>query len=666
MKRRIPSNALVQRSVSVSEGDVSVADRPEAALGNSGADRYASLYSVHAKDPDTFMSKLVEEAVEMSIDDLKGYVAFLGITPTADILPSTDAIGKEWVSSFSALSSDKRDAIFELIMDIIKRKVCARGSKHAITELIEYLDTRVADTGIVGNNSLVIEVKKLRTEILKYVTGNQEGLDRESIDKLYTLAYIMTDLDTDLENTCTLEDADCQVQLILIRRTYRNHVEVGMKYDHGPGIGEKAFDMLPGIPKHLFHLNTYQLMRDNISNFMSLPPSEKPGHAYLLMKQFEERALIELIHVLGELFTITHELIQAFEIKTDKAATDVNLALTKMERLCSRTWQQSFSDALPPIDASATNVESIATCMVNNKQEGGDGESGESGDSGNSSNSGNSGDLKVSSDLKNLIKPVQVNIFKLQSNIRNAFSNLKRQMAVAYTSTTNDRSNISMYTHGHALPRIQLLRQNIEQMVYKYLAIPAKVAMDTANVGKGRDMKTLLLQGKLTKGDIVSYRFSEERTRIMYALKIARFGGQLLALWLAQQAYLEEYADAVYKKNVRPPKLTRLLYIFLGIDATIQLATLAIMVLASYVIVDKTDPRSQTYVINDVFIRDFLADYFVTTGMVAVLGVLVGGVVHRRKFFEFEATGRDGVDMYRQMMIVVCAIVGITPTFMLM
>lgn len=82
--------------------------------------------------------------------------------------------------------------------------------------------------------------------------------------------------------------------------------------------------------------------------------------------------------------------------------------------------------------------------------------------------------------------------------------------------------------------------------------------------------------------------------------------------------------------------------------------------------VDKSDPRSQMYVLNDAFIRDYLADYFVTTGMIAVMGAMVGSVVHRRRFFELEQTGMEGVEMFRQMMMVICGIVDITPTFLLL
>jgi hypothetical protein len=268
---------------------------------------------------------------------------------------------------------------------------------------------------------------------------------------------------------------------------------------------------------------------------------------------------------------------------------------------------------------------------------------------------------------------VEKSIALLQSNVRQAFIDLKRQLALAYTSTTSNISKISVYTHGHALPRISFLKQNIETMVYKYLDIPTSVVGKLASQGMdGGKFKykskhrpeTRFMGGKLTKGDIVGYKLFDERSRIMYALKLLRFGGQMLALWVAQQAYLEEYGSTVYKKDARPPKLTRMLVVFLSIDATLQLFTLGVLVLTSYIMVDKTTSRNQTFVINDEFIRDFLAEYFVTTASIAALGALLGDVIHRRVFFEFQKTGKHGVDMYRTILIVVCAVIGIVPFFL--
>jgi len=267
---------------------------------------------------------------------------------------------------------------------------------------------------------------------------------------------------------------------------------------------------------------------------------------------------------------------------------------------------------------------------------------------------------------------VEKSIALLQSNVRQAFSDLKRQLAVAHTSTTSKISKISVYTHGHALPRISFLKQNIETMVYKYLDIPTsavgKLELQGMNGGKfkykSKHRPETRFVGKLTKGSIVGYKLFDERSRIMYALKLLRFGGQMLALWIAQQAYLEEYGSTMYKKDARPPKLTRMLVVFLSIDATLQLFTLGVLVLTSYIMVDRTSSRTQTFVVNDEFIRDFLAEYFVTTASIAALGTLLGSVIHRRVFFEFQKTGKHGVDMYRTILIVVCAVIGIIPFFL--
>lgn len=613
--------------------------------------RFDRLFLKHSKDVMQYMTRVVEDAD--SID--KEYVDSFQNQAVDDFLPNQDVIDGAWITKFNQLKYDKQNLIFKIIMDLLRRKSCLNNTsvvKRMLPDIVEYVATKVVPEmkDVKDVHDLVDEVVRWNEELAKHAHKFQ---NEASMD----VALMLSTLDPDLETTCYLDsDTGCQSELILMRRRYRASMEDALSLNQ-----KEPFELLP-IKQHLFSLNTYRVMQNEITEFMALTQPEKVHQTILLQKKFEMMALNELLVVMAELYQLSYDLLKAFENNTEKSVDDIALVLLKMERLCSRTWQQTFSEKLPATQSRCPSNIAVGVPVAQEArlgiQAGG----------GGGSNSGGGGSMLTTEQQDNL-KGLQQTIYKLQNNLRNVFSELKRQLAVAFTSTSNKNSNIRLMYQNNTLSRIQFLKANIEQMVYKYLEIRTIADLPdnlTINHNERHRMRNMVMHGKMTKGDVVSYRFSEERTRIMYALKLVRFVGQILALWVAQQSYLEEYAAAVYDKKVYPPPLTRMLYIFLSIDATIQLAVVLILVLLSYVMVDKRNPISQTFVINDEFIRDFLAEYFVTTAMTAVLGVMIGGVVHRRKFFEVEQTGRDGVEMFRIMMIAVCGIVGIIPIFMLL
>ena len=610
-----------------------------------GDNTLADWFSRHTQQPDLFFRRLFRDAAKTTPKILKQYATELANKPVPDVLPHVNVFEDKMIKRFKELPPEQKETLVSIIVDLIKRKLCDKNNANnpVILEIMNFVARTFAAS--IPDSSASRDVTELINVIKKYAPNLANP-------SAYETAYLMSELDPQLEKTCPLGNAMCQNKLISIRRTYKKNIEASLQF------GEKPFELLP-VTTHLFHLQTYQELRDKIADFIALTPSEKREHAPLLQKQFEYQALYELTHVIAELYSLSQMLVNELG-KKPVSNDNVGTILTKMEHLCSRTWQQTFADSMLPVEPKT--LQDVQKCLVNP----GHAPGAPAPRPPMMTGGGNSEQLQ-DWNLQLEIKDVQNKIFQLQSHVRSGFAELKRQLALASTSTSNNGSNISTFAHGQTLPRIQFLKQNVEAMVYKYLEIPSSdLIADRLPIKKDdKTLRNLRLNAKLTFGDIVTYKFSEERARIMYALKLLRLMGQVMALWLAQQAYMEEYNDAVYKHNVRPPKLSRMLYVFMSIDAAIQVVMLAILVLVSYVMVDKNDPRSQTFVINDEFIRDFLAEYFISTSMIAVMGMMVGAVVHRRKFFELEKTGKEGVDMFRQMMMIICVVVALIPIFLL-
>jgi hypothetical protein len=61
----------------------------------------------------------------------------------------------------------------------------------------------------------------------------------------------------------------------------------------------------------------------------------------------------------------------------------------------------------------------------------------------------------------------------------------------------------------------------------------------------------------------------------------------------------------------------------------------------------------------------FLAEYFVSTVAIAALGVLFARLMHKKKYFHYHSQGLTVVHAYRDVMVGVCGVIGILPTFLL-
>jgi hypothetical protein len=190
-------------------------------------------------------------------------------------------------------------------------------------------------------------------------------------------------------------------------------------------------------------------------------------------------------------------------------------------------------------------------------------------------------------------------------------------------------------------------------------------------------------RSRVNAGAMFGYRFAEPATQVMYALKILRFFGQLAALWAARRVYSEAYTRHVHAAAPGageslgvppspPPALSKMLFVFLGVDATLQLMTLLALVVVSHFGGDRDAEAmrrgraSKLLVVDDEFLQAFLADYFLTTAAIAAFGALVSRLMRRKAYFDLLHSGKRAADGYGAFMAGACAVFGAVPFFMLM
>jgi hypothetical protein len=95
----------------------------------------------------------------------------------------------------------------------------------------------------------------------------------------------------------------------------------------------------------------------------------------------------------------------------------------------------------------------------------------------------------------------------------------------------------------------------------------------------------------------------------------------------------------------------------LGIDAFIQVIVFALLVLMRY---GASSPNN-TYIIDDDFLMMFLVDYFISTLCILSLGKVFAKLIMRKRYFMLAENGSTASAAYRDMMIVICVIIGLVP-----
>ena len=157
----------------------------------------------------------------------------------------------------------------------------------------------------------------------------------------------------------------------------------------------------------------------------------------------------------------------------------------------------------------------------------------------------------------------------------------------------------------------------------------------------------------------IAFSWSDFSISLIYVVKFVRFLAQMGALWMSVKIFSDAYVRSVYAGRTDPPPIKNLLYMFLGIDLTIQLFLVT-------VIVALAKPEGAFYtLINDAFMAQLLIDELATTAMVAFIGSILASFVWRKTYFHYKTDGLGAVKCYADMMVGVCAVMVIVPYFLL-
>jgi hypothetical protein len=265
--------------------------------------------------------------------------------------------------------------------------------------------------------------------------------------------------------------------------------------------------------------------------------------------------------------------------------------------------------------------------------------------------------------------------------VRKVYAELRKAIADASTTSIPQGNMNGIFVADCVQPRLQAVAAAVGAAIRGYLASRyepdgGETAMLLRREEKSRSSE--IYSSRVPSIALLQLRLSDNGARLMVTLKGIRFLGQLAALWAAQRAYVEAYQSAVLAVPTKekttasitnalrpsePPELTLVLCVFLGIDAMVQLVVLLILVIFAQLFVS---PSSGAFVIDDDFLADFLADYFITTVAIGVLGLLVARLFKRKRYFDLANQGLVTAKAYCVVLAGTSAVAGLLmPAFLL-
>lgn len=139
---------------------------------------------------------------------------------------------------------------------------------------------------------------------------------------------------------------------------------------------------------------------------------------------------------------------------------------------------------------------------------------------------------------------------------------------------------------------------------------------------------------------------------VIYMLKAIRLLFAYVALFLATRMFVPIYEDTVYDEKKDPPPLWKYMLIFLGFDFSLNVFLIVLLYLLKYLF--KSEDNS--FVIDNYMITNHVYDYAIGTGVTMLLGVLIGQVIIRKKYFKYKYEGMRAIRAFEKMVFYVAMV----------
>jgi hypothetical protein len=147
---------------------------------------------------------------------------------------------------------------------------------------------------------------------------------------------------------------------------------------------------------------------------------------------------------------------------------------------------------------------------------------------------------------------------------------------------------------------------------------------------------------------------------IMYVIKAIRMISFQFSMNMATNTFLQKYDSEVYDKKNNPPSLVSYMLLFLAFDVFFNIFILVTLGLSGFLF--KTE--NNTFPVDKYLFIKYGFDYAFTTGIIFVLGILIGNVIKQKKYFRYKTEGERGIRAFEEIMKSTAYIVTLLPMFM--
>jgi hypothetical protein len=148
---------------------------------------------------------------------------------------------------------------------------------------------------------------------------------------------------------------------------------------------------------------------------------------------------------------------------------------------------------------------------------------------------------------------------------------------------------------------------------------------------------------------------------IMYVIKALRVLSYQFSMNMATNIFLQKYESTVYDKKVNPPSLVSFMLIFLGFDLFFNAFILVTLGLCGFLF--KTD--NNAFPIDKYLFMKYAFDYFTTTLVIMVIGILIGSVIKQKRYFRYKTEGERGIRAFEEIAKMSATVITLIPMFML-
>jgi len=163
-------------------------------------------------------------------------------------------------------------------------------------------------------------------------------------------------------------------------------------------------------------------------------------------------------------------------------------------------------------------------------------------------------------------------------------------------------------------------------------------------------------------------RFGPSVLALTALFKVMRVGGSYLAAFMAAKIHQEKYIDLVFMKKGDPPPLAGMLSTFMMLHLLFAAVSFGVVCALVYLMAgDASRAAPGVAFTHSMYTKlAMLGALDLGCEVIATLmmGMVIASVITNKKYFSYKYEGLRAIRAYREILVVVSAINGLTPYFL--